>query len=116
MRAHVHLFAGELSAAASLIGELRAVAEATGSNFTPYSALFHAALRGDGGGAQTLIEDATRDATVRGEGVGTAVPGWAQALLYNGLGRYQEAMTAAQRAGGYADGDLGVRAWALPRE
>jgi len=32
-----------------------------------------------------------KDAIQRGEGVGLAVLDWAQAVLYNGLGRYDEA-------------------------
>lgn len=92
-------------AAASLIGELQVVAEATGSSITPYGALFLAALRGNADEAAGLGESAARDAVVRGEGVGLAVIGWADAVLGNGLGRYEEAVTAARRATSY-DGDL----------
>jgi DNA-binding CsgD family transcriptional regulator len=35
----------------------------------------------------------------RGEGVAPTLLQWAQAVLYNGLGRYQDALAAAQRAG-----------------
>ena len=34
----------------------------------------------------------------RGEGEGLAIIRWASALLYNGLGRYEEALAAAQQA------------------
>ncbi len=77
----------------------------------PYSALFHAALRGDVDGASALIEAATGDAKLRGEGAGIAVIGWAEAMLHNGQGRYPQAMTAAQHASSY-DGDVGVSSWA----
>ncbi len=46
-RAYLLLFAGDLTAAASLTDELQAVTEATGSGLAPYGALGLAALRGD---------------------------------------------------------------------
>jgi DNA-binding CsgD family transcriptional regulator len=115
MRAHLLLFCGQQSAAASLIGELEAVEEATGTKVTPYSELFYLALRGDQAQACALAESATEDAAVRGEGVGIAVIGWTQALLGNGLGDYERAVTASQQASGYGAGqaDLGVSNWAL---
>ena len=45
-RVFVHLFAGELAAAASLVEQARAVNEATGSSLAPYGALGLAALQG----------------------------------------------------------------------
>ena len=42
----VHLFAGELTAAASLVEEAQAVRRATGSNFGRYGALALAAWQG----------------------------------------------------------------------
>jgi len=115
MRAHLLLFCGQRSAAASLIGELEAVEEATGTKVTPYSELFHLALGGDEARATELADRAAKDAVLRGEGVGIAVIGWTQALLGNGLGHYAQAVTASQRASGYGDGaaDLGVSNWAL---
>jgi hypothetical protein len=41
-----HLFAGEMSTAASLVEETQAATEATGSNLFPYGAVVLAALRG----------------------------------------------------------------------
>jgi DNA-binding CsgD family transcriptional regulator len=45
---------------------------------------------------------------LRGEGVGLAILDWAQAVLYNGLGRYDEACAAALRLFEYPH-DFGVR-------
>ena len=42
----MHLFAGELTTAASLVDEIRGASEATGSNLAPYGAVGLAALRG----------------------------------------------------------------------
>jgi DNA-binding CsgD family transcriptional regulator len=97
-RAYLLLFAGDLTAAASLTDEGQAVTEATGSNLAPYAALALAALRGREAEASALIEATVREVPRRGEGIGIAVAQWANAVLHNGLGRYREAATAAQQA------------------
>jgi DNA-binding CsgD family transcriptional regulator len=97
MRAYSHLFAGDLSAAESLVDEIRAACDATGSNLAPYGAVGLAALRGRPD-AIAFIDDSRSDVARRGEGIGLSVLDWAQAVLYNGLGRYEEARAAALRA------------------
>jgi RNA polymerase sigma factor (sigma-70 family) len=54
----------------------------------------------------SLIEASRGDVTLRGEGIGLSVLDWAEAVLYNGLGRYEEALAAALRATEYPH-DLG---------
>jgi DNA-binding CsgD family transcriptional regulator len=110
-RAYVLLLAGELTAAASLTDEVQAVKEATGSGLAPYGAFGLAALRGDEAGALALIDAAIHEVTGRGEGVGITFAEWANATLNNGLGHYDRAAAAAQRACGYTD-DLGSLNWA----
>jgi DNA-binding CsgD family transcriptional regulator len=100
-RAFMLLFAGELPAAAALIQELQPAIEATGTRLAPYPTLGLAALAGRAAEATALIDAITRDVTPRGEGIGLTVVDWARAVLNNGLGNYQEAMTAAQRSTGY---------------
>ena len=116
MRTYMLLFAGDLTAAASLIDEVQTVTEATGSTPAPYAALAVAALRGREAEASALIEATIRDVTRRGEGIGVAVAERANAVLSNGLGHYREAMAAAQRAlhyHQYADVQYpGVANWA----
>jgi hypothetical protein len=46
MRVYVHLFAGELATASSLVEEIRAATDATGSSVAPYGAVGLAAFRG----------------------------------------------------------------------
>jgi DNA-binding CsgD family transcriptional regulator len=93
--ATVHLFAGEFTEAASLAAEAGAVAEATGS--PPYTALVTlAAFRGQEAEAAELIEAGMEDARRLGEGGGLDHTRWAAAVLYNGLGRYEQALAAAQ--------------------
>jgi DNA-binding CsgD family transcriptional regulator len=70
-----------------------------------------AAWRGNEADGLELIEAARLEATARGEGMGLGVIEWATALLYNGRGRYAEALAAAQR--GCEHDDVGLFAWAL---
>jgi DNA-binding CsgD family transcriptional regulator/Tfp pilus assembly protein PilF len=90
--------AGELTEASAMVGELQAAMEATGISLAPYAALVVAARRGRHGEAAALIEATTKEVSERGEGRAIAFADWSCALLNNGLGNYQEAMTAAQRA------------------
>src|SRR5437899_7107108 len=98
-RAGLHVYKGELAAAASLIEEAAAITEATGSQLPPYASLWLAAFRGRELRASGLIETSTKDLVRRGEGVGPTLLQWATAVLDNGLGRYEDALAAAQRAG-----------------
>jgi DNA-binding CsgD family transcriptional regulator len=74
------------------------VIDATGSQFAPYAAMGLAALQGRQAEVSALIEATAKDVTLRGEGIAMSVAEWANALLHNGLGRYPEAMRAAQQA------------------
>jgi DNA-binding CsgD family transcriptional regulator len=100
-RVYVLLFAGELVAAASLVEEVRVVTEATGSRIAPYADLCFAALRGREG-EMSILATATKDEVVqRGEGLGIGLTDWATAVFNNGLGHYQNAMAAAEKASEY---------------
>ena len=112
-RVYMLAIAGELAAAAVVGEESRTAVEATQSTFLPYSALVVAAMRGREAEASTLIDAIMRAATPRGEGFGISACEWAKAVLNNGLGRYREALTAAQRA---TDNpwELAFANWALP--
>jgi ATP/maltotriose-dependent transcriptional regulator MalT len=98
MRAVTMLFAGDLTGAASLVGEFQVAMDATGSHLAPYAELGVAALRGRQAEATALIDATISDVNLRGEGIGIATAEWAAALLNNGLGNYETAMHAAQRA------------------
>jgi DNA-binding CsgD family transcriptional regulator len=110
-RAFMLLFAGELAAAASLIQQLQPAIEATGSDRVPYSALGLAAFAGREGEAATMIDAIAVDVWLRGEGVGLTIIEWASALLHNGIGDYEKAVTAAQRAIEYL-GEMITPPWA----
>jgi DNA-binding CsgD family transcriptional regulator len=94
----VHLFAGEFTEAASMVTQAESVTEATGSSIAPYGAVALSVFRGREAQAAQLIQTTTDDAERRGEGGALSFAQWAAAVLCNSLGRYQEAMAAAQRA------------------
>jgi DNA-binding CsgD family transcriptional regulator len=97
-RAGLHLFAGEFTEAASMVAQAESVVEVTGSSIAPYGALALTVFRGQEARAGQLIQIATDDVGRRGEGLGLSAVQWATAVLCNSLGRYEEALAAAQRA------------------
>ena len=88
---------GELAAASLLLAELTAVSEGTDVWEPPYAAQLLAAWKGHDKAAE-LISATTAEVERRGEGVGVVAGGWMQAVLFNGLGRYEAAFTAASQA------------------
>ena len=110
-RAFMLLFAGDLAGAGSLIQQLQPAIEATGSNRVPYSALGLAAFAGREAEAATMIDAIAQDVTLRGEGIGLTIIEWASALLHNGIGNYEKAVTAAQHATEYL-GEMITPPWA----
>jgi DNA-binding CsgD family transcriptional regulator len=97
-RARAHLFAGEFTEGASMVAQARSVTEATRSRIAPYAALTLAVFRGQETQAAQLIQTVTGDAGRRGEGLALSAAHWAAAVLGNSLGRYEQALAAAQRA------------------
>ena len=110
-RAALHIHAGEFGAASSLVAEADAITHATGMAPLKYASLMMAAWRGNEAEALELIGAARLEGTARGEGMGLRVLEWATALLYNGCGRYGEALEAAQR--GCEEDDVGLFGWSL---
>jgi len=97
-RVGVHLFAGDFTHVASLNAEAESVREVMRSRLAPYGALALAAMRGREAEVAVLSEAATKDAERRGRGEGLSFVQWAIAVLCNGLGRYEQALAAAQQA------------------
>jgi len=98
MRAAAHVFVGEFTEAASMVAQAESVTEATGSSTGPYGALALAVFRGRETQAAHLIQTATDDVGRRGEGRALSFIQWADAVLGNSLGRYEQALAAAQQA------------------
>jgi DNA-binding NarL/FixJ family response regulator len=89
---------GDFGAAAVAIAEAGAISTATGTRIAPYAQLLLAALRGQSD-ALPLIESTIRDAGTTGQGLSVQWAEWVSAILFNGLGRYDQALASAQRAG-----------------
>ena len=103
---------GDFAAAASLIAEAEAITAATGSGFARYAAVFLAGLRGAETEAGPLIQAVITDSRAAGQGVGVQWSQWVSAILYNSLGRYEEALAEAQQAAEQAP-ELFISMWAL---
>ncbi|MEU2282475.1 LuxR family transcriptional regulator [Streptomyces sp. NPDC013178] len=91
----VHLFAGELGVATALDEEVQTVSEAVGILHPPHGAMLTAAWQGREADYAELMRTVGAAATHRGEGSTLVVNGWTKALLYNSLGRYEDAQLAA---------------------
>jgi DNA-binding CsgD family transcriptional regulator len=103
---------GDLAAAASLIAEADAAREATGARLVAYAAMVLAAFRGSRTEASPLIEATLEQAAATGQGAAVTWAHWVAAVLYNGVGRYQEALAAARQAAGHRL--VHISMWALP--
>jgi len=110
-RAGVHLHAGEYAEASALLEEASVITAAAHTALLVQAKQMVAAYRGNEAEALGLIEVGRRDATARGQGMALSMIECANALLLNGLGRYEEALVAARRA--CAVDDLSLYALAL---
>jgi DNA-binding CsgD family transcriptional regulator len=90
-----HVLAGDFALAETLLAEADSILAATGDALLSHARVFLSALRG--GDAQVLITASIRDATERGEGVLVRHAEHAAAVLYAGLGRYDDALEWARR-------------------
>src|SRR4051794_6343742 len=103
---------GDFAGAASNIAEAESVAGATGSRSASQALLRLRALQGTEVEASSAIASTLEQAAAGAQGVATYAH-WAAAVLYNGLGRYTEAASSAQRSTSNT-GEQWVSVWALP--
>ncbi len=106
-------WSGDFTAAEALIAETDAVCAATGSRSAPFAAMLLASLRGSRAEAASLFEATIAEAAAGGQGIAVTYAHWAAAVLANGLGRYADALAAAQQASQDTPG-LYMSVWALP--
>jgi DNA-binding CsgD family transcriptional regulator len=104
---------GDFAGTASLIAESETVAAATGSPIAPYTLLRLRALQGREAEASGLIARAIDRIGAGGQGLAAVWAHWAAAVLHNGLGHYDQAMSAARQATSNAF-EPWVSIWALP--
>ena len=103
----------DFPAGTSLIAEADVVSEATGIGYPPFAALWLAGLSGQEAEATRLIESTIAEGTARGQGHAVSFAQCVAAILYNSLGRYADALAAAQQASEDTP-ELYVSMWALP--
>ena len=77
------------------MAESESISTSTGIQVPPFALLRILALQGREAEASALIEAVIQQGTAQGQGIGVMVAYWAAAVLYNSLGRYEEAASAA---------------------
>ena len=102
---------GELGRAALLVAEADSVIDATGARVAPYGSLVLAGFQGREASASELIDATIDEFTAGGQGTAVQYAHWARSVLLNGLGRYEEALAAAQNASDDTP-ELFVSVWA----
>jgi DNA-binding CsgD family transcriptional regulator len=107
------VWSGDFATTTALVAESDMYCDATGTRVAPFIAMLLAGLRGEPEAAIPLIEAAIAEATAEGNGYAVAHAQWSAAVLYNGLGRYEQALAAAVEAARDAPG-LYASLWALP--
>jgi DNA-binding CsgD family transcriptional regulator len=101
LRSGREIAAGDLAAAAALTAEQEAVQEAIGGERSSGSGVHLAGMHGSAAEVRVLDETLAAAATARGDGAWLTALHLSTALLCNGLGRYTDALTAAQHAVAY---------------
>ncbi|HEX6655644.1 MAG TPA: AAA family ATPase, partial [Candidatus Limnocylindria bacterium] len=107
------VWSGDFVGATWLIAEAEGVSAATGSPMAPLAVLSLLARQGREAEASALIAETIEQAGTVGQGIAVTNAHWAAAILYNGLGRYDEAAAAARQATSYPF-ELYDSMWALP--
>ena len=103
---------GDFELAALLAAEVEAVKEATGSRIGPYAAIALVGIRGREAEASQLIGAVLEGAAASGQGTAVQYAHWANSILLNGLGRYDEALAEAVEASRETP-EMFIATWAL---
>jgi len=97
-RFSVELLSGRIAVATSLAAEADAVVEATGSHLIRRTGIALASWHGREAEAHALTEARRQEVLTRGEGLWLTANDWGTAVLYNGLGRYDDALAILEDA------------------
>jgi DNA-binding CsgD family transcriptional regulator len=108
----IDAWSGEFPKASESTAEAAAIVEATGTSLAPYAAMLLVALQGREADAFTLLDSAITEAAAVGQGFAVQWGAFMKAILLNGLGRYGEALVAAQQASDDTP-ELFISSWAL---
>jgi DNA-binding CsgD family transcriptional regulator/tetratricopeptide (TPR) repeat protein len=104
-------WAGDFAGAAANMAEADSVAAATGTAPAPWALLRLRALQGREAEASEAIASTIEHPAAGASGL-AAYAYWAAAVLYNGLGRYEDAASSARQA--TSNVERWVTVWALP--
>ena len=88
---------GDFPGAEALIAEAEGVAAATGTRIPPFGQLWLWSRQGREADTTALVDATIKAATTGGQGIGSMSAHWSAAILYNGLARYDEALSAANQ-------------------
>ena len=87
---------GDLADARRLIAEAEGISTSTRNEVPPFALLRILGLQGREAEVCPLIAAVIQEGTARGQGHAVMVAHWAAAVLYNGLGRYEDAAAASR--------------------
>ncbi|MGW2465064.1 AAA family ATPase [Streptomyces sp. NPDC001356] len=93
----VQMTDGDLDGAEASCDEIDAIKEVTGNPLPQYGRLLLAAYRGQAAEAERWAEQIRADGQARGEGHALSAANFSEAVLYNGLGRFAEAVARSRR-------------------
>jgi DNA-binding CsgD family transcriptional regulator len=109
--ADVQVHEGDFVGASASLADANVIAEITGNAPLIHTSLVLSAWRGDENEATASFQSAVGAATARGEGRTITLVDFATAVLQNGLGHYDAAVAAAQRA--CEHNDIALAGWGL---
>jgi DNA-binding CsgD family transcriptional regulator len=89
---------GDFARTAAVIAEADGLAAAIGSATAPFTQMRLRSLQGREAEASALIAQAIEHAAAGGQGLAATLAHWAAAVMYNGLGQYEGALSAARQA------------------
>ena len=105
-------WSGEFAKAVEAITEADAIVEETGTRLAPYARMLLVALQGREAEALADLQSAIEDAASVGQGFAIQWGEFTKAIVFNGLGRYDQALAAAGWASDEAP-ELFASSWAL---
>ncbi|GAA1545552.1 helix-turn-helix transcriptional regulator [Nocardioides humi] len=113
LRLSARVYAGDLVTAESLAAQAATLGEITGSSFfAHYGALVVAPWRGQETETQRAIDAVAQDVQLRDDGKAITASEWSAAVLFNGLGRHEEALAAARRGAAHP-AEMGLSTWSM---
>lgn len=110
-RALFQVHTGDFDTAAALVDEAGVITAAAGPAPSRHVAAIVAAWRGEESRAVEVLDGVHEEADEHGDGIAVAAAHFAEALLYNGLCRYEEALVSARQA--CESDEPGLLGWSL---